>query len=601
MLAALACFVPLIGAAIMAGLSGTAKRIVADVFTLAVCAATIGLSAALFAQTRTHRVIHWFSGWTPRHGVAIGVSFTVDEIGAALAVFIAALAFLALVFSWRYLDAGDRHFHVLMLLFDGAMIGFALSGDLFILFVFFELMSVAAYALTALHINERGPIEGAVNFAVLNTLGSFALLLGVGVVYARTGALNFAQAGQTLARFHGSPVIPLAIALLFAGLLVKAAVVPFHFWLADAHAVAPTPVCVLFSGIMVELAIYGVARVYWTVFRPAVGDAQHALGLVLVGAGVASVIVGGVMAFSQQHIKRMLAFSTISHAGIAVAGVGAMSSRGIAGAAVYIAGHGMVKGALFVLAGIVLHRTGSLDEEFLRGRVSEPLVGFLFALGGLALAGLPPFGTDTGKTLIEEALGKPWIPWVFGIGSALTGGAVFRAALRMWLRLGPSERDRFSSERYAEGEEGRETTSDFDRLPPALIAPAIVLLVGSFVIGVWPHIAEHAQILAGRFTDVRAYTSAVLTSRDRLVTIVPQPSSIRGALYGVGAAFAAVMLAIVALFRRQVSEGARAPFRPIADVNIALRKLHTGLIGDYVVWFMAGLALFAGALTIVLR
>ncbi|HEX2028463.1 MAG TPA: complex I subunit 5 family protein, partial [Nitriliruptorales bacterium] len=256
--------IPLIGATVLLAIGRLAPWRVLDLSAMAIAGVTTVVCAMLTAAP--HLLVHWFGGWEPVRGVGIGVAFAVDPIGAGIATLAGALATAAFVFSWRYFETVRVLFHTLMLLFLGGMVGFALTGDLFNLFVFFELLTTSAYALTAYRIERQGPLQGSLNFAVTNTIGAFLILHGIGFIYGRTGALNLAEIGRSLEGASLDPTLFAAFLLLSVGLFIKAAIIPFHFWLPDAHAVAPSPVSVLLSGVMIELGLYGWARVYWTVF-----------------------------------------------------------------------------------------------------------------------------------------------------------------------------------------------------------------------------------------------------------------------------------------------------------------------------------------------
>jgi len=204
---------------------------------------------------------------------------------------------------------------------------------------------------------------GALNFAITNSVGAYLSLSGIGIIYARTGALNMAQIGSDIARHRPDCLIVVAFRLIIAGLLIKGAIVPFHFWLADAHAVAPTPVCVLFSGVRVELGLYGIARVYWSMFGQALRH-RSAIVSAFLALGLLTAVVGALFCFRERHLKRLLAFSTISHAGMFLTGIALLTPLGLAAVAADVAGHALVKAALFLCVGIVLHppRLGQRDR-----------------------------------------------------------------------------------------------------------------------------------------------------------------------------------------------------------------------------------------------
>ncbi len=203
----------------------------------------------------------------------------------------------------------------LLLVFMAAMCGFAYAGDLFNLFVWFELMSAAAFALCGLKTTEPAPLQGSFNFAITNTVGAFFIITGLALLYARTGALNMAQAGRALGN-HADGLVLMSFVLMIAGYMVKGAIVPFHLWLPDAHAVSPTPVCILFSGIMVELGIYAIARIYWSVFATVLAEHAGGIRMIFVTFGVITAILGSMMCFAEHNLKRLLAYSTMCHSGL---------------------------------------------------------------------------------------------------------------------------------------------------------------------------------------------------------------------------------------------------------------------------------------------
>ncbi len=602
-LAPLPVIVPLLGAAMLAAGNAVLPRWLVDAFALACALATTAICALLLAHVREGLLVYWFSGFHPRAGVAIGISFTIDPLGAGMATLCSVLVSAALLYSVRYFDEIGSLYAALMLVFLAAMVGFCLTGDVFNLFVFFELMSVVAYALTAYKIEEAGPLQGAINFAITNSIGSFMILSGIALVYARTGALNLAQIGQALAAHRADGLVVVALLLIAAGLLVKAAIVPLHFWLADAHAVAPVPVCVLFSGVMVELGLLGFARVYWSAFSGPL--APHVAGLrpTLVAFGVLTVLVGSVMCLAQRHLKRLLAFSTITHSGMFLIGVGLLAPAGLAGAGDYVLAHAFIKAALFMAAGILLHRFATVDEHELRGRGRQArlrIAAAVFALGGLALAALPASGPFFGKSGLEDALRHTGYAWAIAfvlIGSAAPGAAVLRAGGRIFVGLGP--RVPRHHELLTAVREQPETLQPHDRTPWVMSLPPALLLVVGLLIGLLPGLHDAVGEAAVRVAD-RAPTAAHVLAAAPVVALA-RPHVHTGALdWALGAISAAAALAGAAWALR--SRPAWSRWTGLAETTttlvIALRRLHSGSVCDYVAWLVLGVAALGGAFTL---
>jgi multicomponent Na+:H+ antiporter subunit D len=599
-LAPLAFAVPLAAAALCAAIGPFVPRRVLDALALATGVFCIGACTLLTNAAVHGTVVHWFGGWVPRHGVALGIAFVVDPVGGALATFVAFLTTAAILFAWTYYDESGPPFPVLMLTFMSALIGFFLTGDLFNLFVFFELMSVAAYALTAYRTEDESAVLGGLSFAVLNSAGAFFILIGIALLYGRTGALNMAQIGHALGR-HADGLVVVAFAFIAVGLFVKAALVPFHFWLADAHAVAPTPLCVLFSGIMVQSALYAIARVYWSVFSGAIGEHHDALRAVLIAFGLVTAFAGGIMCFAQRHFKRLLAFSTIAHTGILVCAFALFAPRALAGMWVYIIGHGLAKGTLFMCSGILLCRFGTVDVEVLRNRLRRHPWGIgAIGLGALALCGMPPFGTFIGSALIDDAAreaGAGWLPYALIAAAALTAGSVLNALGRMAFGWGPPPDPKARSPKHEVPE------TDVNRgFPYVMYGVAGVLVVCSFGIGLVPGASGAAIAASERFADRESQLAVVLGAAPSgaLKRAASPPLAQASAKAGIAVALT-FAFAGIALFGHTLPRGAAA-LRRIAGFPLeALRALHSGVVTDYVAWLAAGSATIGAALAVLVR
>jgi multicomponent Na+:H+ antiporter subunit D len=321
------------------------------------------------------------------------------------------------------------------------------------------------------------------------------------------------------------------------------------------------------------------------------------------------------MALAQLHLKRMLAFVTMSHLGIYLIGIGLLTPLGLTGASLLVIGDGLAKSALFLGVGVVQHQRGSVSETKLRGRGRGLAVtGVTLVLGALVLADLPPFASSAGHALLVDAAdqaGLPWMEIVIALSLIASSGAVLRAAARIWLGWGDTESsqtDTGTADDPGEEAEGRSDTAGAEqtqdkrerpgqqhRVPLTMMLPPLALLAIGLGLGLTPGIEEHAATAAAAFSDRAAYAAAVLgshsgsiTTGGRIVVPASPAASAGGVLTDLGQVLAALCVAGIALDRRALRLR-----RTLAVGTGWLRRLHSGLVGEQVTWLVAGLALLA--------
>lgn len=590
---------PLAGAALLASVRSWLSRVAADSIGIAFTAIALVADLLLLNCALHGPFVYWFGNWYPRGSMVLGIGFVVEPAGAGLAVLAAILTLLALLFSWKHVDSGGNHFQPLMLVFLAAMSGFVLTADIFNLFVFFELMSTAAFALCGLKTAEPAPLQGTFNFAVTNTVAAFLVLTGIGMLYSVTGALDMAQIGVALSTRH-DPLVLFAFTLLTCGFLIKGAIVPFHLWLPDAHAVAPTPVCVLFSGLMVELGLFAVVRLISVVFGQTFAAHPGQLRAILATFAVATVLLGGVMCYAEHHLKRLLAFSTICHAGLMLLAFAMGGPLAVAAMLTYLLAHALIKSGLFFTSGILLHRFRSISEKelFAQGR------GFwwtaaLWFLGGAGLAAAAPFATflgEAGASHTAETMGMGWVSWIFLFGGAMTAAAVFRVGMRVFFGWG----DEPITDRAAEVGELPETKEQakieiYHFLPPAL------LLVTAATLGIWQGWLPVLQRASTLVASQPAYAHLLYTGHSVSLPASGWNEERPGAaLRGLLGCALALLLALTSVFRSRLTRRLRIGAFLEGGVPL-LRTIQSGHPGDYVAWLTVGLAAFGAATMALLR
>lgn len=332
--------------------------------------------------------------WRP----PVGIGMVLDGLTSFMLVAVNLVTFFVTVYSINYMEkfTSKWKFYTLFFLMVAGMNGVIITGDIFNLFVFLEIAAVASYALVAFG-TERYELEAAFKYAIMGTVGSLFILLGIAFLYGYTSTLNMADMGSILSQKGPANIILMVSVLFLMGFGLKAALVPFHAWLPDAHPSAPAPISAMLSGVLIKsLGIYALFRIFYNVI-----GINPRLSSILLFLGTLSMVVGGLLALGQWDFKRLLAYSSISQIGYIILGIALGTPLGISGGLFHLFNHSIFKSLLFLNSGAVEYSAGTRDLQKMGGLSRKmPVTGATNFIASMSISGIPPFSGFWSKLLI---------------------------------------------------------------------------------------------------------------------------------------------------------------------------------------------------------
>ena len=345
-----------------------------------------------------------------------GIEYRIDLVGAFVLVIVSAIGSVVMPFA----KASVEHeiprnriylFYAMYLLCLAGLLGIAITGDAFNLFVFLEISSLSSYVLISLG-SDRRALTAAFRYLVMGTIGATFYIIGVGLMYMMTGTLNIADLATLIPAIADTRTIQAALAFLTVGISLKLALFPLHLWLPNAYAYAPSVVTVFLAATATKVAVYALIRVLFTIFGGVDVLAALPFRTVLMGLAVAAIFVGSLVAIFQDDVKRMLAYSSIAQIGYIILGIGFATVTGLTGSIIHLFNHSLMKGALFMALGCIFYAIGSVHIRDLEGMGRRmPLTMAAFVIAGLSLIGVPPtVGFVSKWVLVQAALEAGWWP-----------------------------------------------------------------------------------------------------------------------------------------------------------------------------------------------
>jgi NADH-quinone oxidoreductase subunit M len=381
-------FLPVVGAILIAfipGLSQRAIKCIAAIFTFFPLALSIYAFAIFDRSLGAAGVIQFEEklSWIP--AINAYYHLGVDGLSLPLVILMSLLGFLVVLISWK-IDLRPREYFAWLLLLETSILGVFCSLDLLLFFLFWEIEVIPMYFLISIWGTGRKEYS-AIKYVVYTLFGSAMMLAGILSLYFATGSLSMVEIAQGgLAMVQSVMPVVAIFFLLLIGFAVKLPVFPLHTWLPDAHTDAPTAVSVVLAGALLKMGGYGMIRLCVTIFPQVARDYAP----LLVTLAVVNVLYGAAVTLRQTDLKRLIAYSSISHMGYVLLGIFALGQVSLVGATLQMFSHGVITGLLFAMAGLVMHNAEERDLRKLGGLVRQmPIIAVIFSVAGLAALGLP--------------------------------------------------------------------------------------------------------------------------------------------------------------------------------------------------------------------
>ena len=452
------------------------------VFPLVLTALAVSCGAAIVAAqdvVMNGPVHYYMGGWAPPWGI----EFRVDALSALMLLFLTIITLLVGIYSKRSIlkeiPSKEVPFYTVYLLLVAGLAGQVATADMFNLYVFLEITSLASYALVS--IGGGAAVVSAFRYVILGTVGAAFYLLAVGYLYSVTGSLNMADLSRILPDLYESNTVLVGFAFFVIGISIKMALFPMHTWLPGAYSNAPSAVSALIAATTTKVAAYVLVRVMFFVFEPRFSIEMIPVTTLLGWIGAAAMILGSVMAIAQSDFKRLLAYSSVAQIGYIVLGIGLANTAGFTGSILHLVNHAFMKGGLFLVAGAIVYRTGLREiREFRNLSRKMPVTAATFTVCAFAMIGIPPTGGFFSKFyLILGAIDAG--NWVF-VGVIVLSSVLALAYLTNVLRYiyFPNDDATGGGGRQPVPEATRRDEVPWTMLGPMLAVTAIIVLLGIF-------------------------------------------------------------------------------------------------------------------------